>query len=308
MTPFQERIRGNLPALLTALNQDASVDPDGMRRMTRRVIDHGCLGVVVLGTTGEFASIDDDQREVAIRAVVDEAAGEVPVIVGCGQPNVRRTHEQAKAAGDLGADGLLVNPPFYFPMTQDEVVRHFDDLVQASPVPVLLYNIPGMTKVSVAPATIPRLRDVGVQGTKDSSGSAANTLAYLAALGPDADFRVVVGGDAFFLHLLDAGVCATTGLFANLVPQLASRIYDAWLARDYEAGFEAQRRTNTFSLTFAGLHDFSHSAGKAVLERLGVMQRWVAPPKTPMTDAEAERAFEQLKEFLPEHEPAAVAV
>ena len=300
MTLFQERIRGSIPALLTALDEKFAVDGDAMRRTARRVIDNGSRGVVVVGTSGEFAGIDDDQREIAIRAVVEEVSGRVPVIVGCGQPNVRRTHEQARAAADLGADGLLVNPPFYFPMTQDEVVSFFADLVDISSLPVLLYNIPGMTKVAVEPATIPRLRDVGVQGTKDSSGSPANTLAYLAALGPDSDFRVVVGGEGFFLQLLDAGVCATTGLLPNITPHLAARIHDAWRAGDYQAAFAAQRRANAFATAFRPLHPFLHGAGKAVLSRLGLMEKWVAPPKTPLTDAEVDRTFETVKEFLPE--------
>ena len=302
MTPFQKRLCGNVPAVLTALDNRFRVDCDALRRITNRLIDHRCRGVVVLGTSGEFAGIDDDQRKIAIRTVVDEVAGQVPVIVGCGQPNIRRTHDQARAAGDLGADGLLVNPPFYFPMTQDEVVRYFADLVSVSPLPVLLYNIPKLTRVTVEPATIPRLRDIGVEGTKDSSGSPANTLAYLAALGPDSDFRVVVGGDTFFLHLLDAGVCATTGLLSNIAPQLAVRIHDAWLAGDYQAGFAAQRRANALFAVFSPLHEFLPSTGKAVLSKLDLMERWVAPPKTAMTDAETDHAFEAVREFLPEFE------
>ena len=302
MTLFQERLRGIIPALLTALNENFAVDRDALRRITRRLIDNGCQGVVVVGTSGEFAGIDDGQREVAIRVVVEEVSGAVPVIVGCGQPNVRRTHEQARAAADLGADGLLVNPPFYFPMTQDEVVRFFADLVDISTLPVLLYNIPSLSNVAVEPTTIPRLRDVGVQGTKDSSGSPANTLAYRAALGPDSDFRVVVGGEGFLLQLLDAGVCATTGLLPNIAPQLAVRIHNAWLAGDLKTGFAAQRRANEFATAFRPLHGFLHAAGKAVLNRLGLMEKWVAPPKTPMTEAEADHAFETVKEFLPEFE------
>ena len=300
MTPFQKRIRGSIPALLTPLHENFAVDREALRKTTRRVLENGCRGVVVVGTSGEFAGIDDDQREVAIRTVVDEVSGQFPVIVGAGQPNVRRTHEQARAAADLGADGLLVNPPFYFPMTQDEVVSFFADLVDASSLPVLLYNIPGFTNVPVEPATIPRLRDVGVQGTKDSSGIPANTLAYLAALGADSDFRVVVGGEAFLLHLLDAGVCATTGMLPNVVPHLASRIHEAWQAGDYEAGFAAQHRANSFAAAFRPIHGFLHSTAKAVLCRLGLMEKWVAPPKTPLTDEEADRAFEAVKEFLPE--------
>ena len=300
MTPFQERIRGNIPAMMTALDKDYAVDEEAMRKTARRLLDNGSCGVVVLGTTGEFAGIDDDQREAAIRAGVDEVSGEAPVIVGCGQPNVRRTHEQARAAADCGADGILVNPPFYFPMTQDEVVSFFADLVEVSPIPAMLYNIPMMTKVAVEPATIPRLRDVGVQGTKDSSGSPANTLAYLAALAPNSDFRVVVGGEVFFLHMLDAGVCATTGLMPNVAPQLASRVHAAWEKRDYEAGFVAQHRANAFVAAMRGLHSFVPAAGKAVLSRLGLMEKWIAPPKTTLTDEEADNAFEAVKSFLPE--------
>ena len=300
MTSFQERLRGSTPALLTTLDRNFAVDPDAMRRTTRRVLDNGSRGVVVLGTSGEFAGIDDDQRETAIRAVVEEVSAQVPVIVGCGQPNLRRTHEQARAAADLGADGILVNPPFYFPMTQDEVVSFFADLVGASPLPVLLYNIPGMTGVAVEPATIPRLRDVGVQGVKDSSGSPVNTLAYLAALGPGADFRVVVGGETFFLHLLDAGVCATTGLLPNIAPQLAAQVHEAWSTGDYQAAFAAQHRANAFAATFRSLHGFLPAAGKAVLSRLGLMEKWVALPMTPLSEDEADGAFAAVKEYLPE--------
>ena len=115
MTPFQKRLRGSIPALLTALTSDLTVDREAMGKIARRAIDNGSRGVVVLGTTGEFAGIDADQRDAAIRAVVDAVGTEAPVIVGCGQPNVRRTREQAIAAADLGADGILVNPPFYLP-------------------------------------------------------------------------------------------------------------------------------------------------------------------------------------------------
>jgi dihydrodipicolinate synthase/N-acetylneuraminate lyase len=300
MTPFQSSVRGNIPALVTSLTKDLVVDQEAMRRSTRRLFDNGSQGVVVLGTSGEFAGIDDDQREAAIKVVIDEVDGQGPVIVGCGQPNVRRTHEQARIAGDLGASGILVNPPFYYPMTQDEVVAFFADLVDASPVPVMLYNIPLMTKVAVEPATIPRLRDVGVQGTKDSSGIPANTLAYLAALGPDSDFRIVVGGEALFLHLLDAGVCATTGLLPNVTPHLASRIHAAWQAKDYQAAFTAQHRANAFAAVFRPLHGFLPAAAKAVLSKLDLMERWVAPPKAPLSDQATDDAFEAVKEFLPE--------
>ncbi len=307
MTRFQERLHGVIPALLTPLTADLAADGPAMRRLARRVLDAGCHGYVLLGTTGEFAAIDDDQRAVAIRAGVEEADGEVPVIVACGQPCVERTHRQAVQAGDLGADGLLVNPPFYFPMSDDEVVRYFEDLVAASPVPVLLYNIPGMTKVSVDAATLLRLRDVGVQGTKDSSGSPQNLLDYLDAMRGD-DFRVIVGGDATLLHALNSGAAGTTGPAPNVAPQLVCAIYNAWCDGDLEAAAAAQNRQNEFMRALSGHSPFLQATAKGVLNRLGIMESWVAPPKTSLDDAAIDAAFEAVKEYLPEYEPAAVGV
>ena len=87
MTPFQERLRGSIPALLTGLNRDFTVDRDALRKTARRALDNGSRGVVVVGTSGEFAGIDDDQREVAIQAAVDGVDGQAPAIVGCQTPS-----------------------------------------------------------------------------------------------------------------------------------------------------------------------------------------------------------------------------
>jgi dihydrodipicolinate synthase/N-acetylneuraminate lyase len=113
---------------------------------------------------------------------------------------------------------------------------------------------------------------------------------------------VVNGSDTVFLHLLDAGACATTGIYGNIAPQLAVGVHNAWLAGDYQAALAAQRRAMALFTVFSTLHEFPPAAAKAVLSKLGLMERWVAPPKSPMTDAETDFAFETLREFLPEFE------
>ena len=306
MTTFQSKIHGVMPALLTPLSADFKVDGVALRRLVRRVVDAGCQGIVLLGTTGEFASIDDDDRDCVIRAGVDEVNGEVPVIVACGQPNVPRTYDQLRAAADLGADGTLVNPPFYFPLTQDELVAYFDGVVRASPVPVLLYNIPKMTKVIAEPATLPRLRTVGVQGTKDSSGSVANVMEYLAATRDGPEFPVVVGGDMTFLHALISGAVATTGMTPNMAPALNLDIYASWQRGDLRAAAAAQNRNNEFLTKFLARPGFSHAVAKGLLSRVGVMEPWVAPPKESLDNDQIDQVFAELKEYLPEFAPAAV--
>ncbi|HCK11300.1 MAG TPA: hypothetical protein DHW45_15590 [Candidatus Latescibacteria bacterium] len=300
MTPFQERLQGSIPALVTPLKQDFTVDSDAIKKTAIRALDNGSQGVVVVGTSGEFAGINDGQRAVAIKSVVEASGGRGPVIVGCGQPNVAQTHDQAREAADLGADGILVNPPFYFPMSQDEVVNFFADLVKTSPIPVMLYNIPSMTKVSVEPSTLPRLRDEGVQGCKDSSDRPSNTLAYLKAVGKGSDFRIIVGGESFFLHLLDAGVCGTTGLVPGIAPQHAAGVYEAWASGDHSAAFKAQHDANAFADIIRNYGPFPIGSGKAVLSGLNLMERWVAPPKSPLAEEEAGKVFELAKPYLPE--------
>ncbi|MFN8526879.1 MAG: dihydrodipicolinate synthase family protein [Chloroflexota bacterium] len=301
MTPFQERIHGVIPAILTPLNEDGTIDVAGTRRLVRRVIDGGCHGFVVLGTTGEFAGVDDDQRATMISTCVDEAAGKVPVIVGAGQPNVKRVREQLAQAADLGADGALVNPPFYFQMTMDEVLGYFEGLVRSSRIPLMLYNIPSMTKIAVTAPTLRKLADVGVQGTKDSSGDLNNLMQYLAAVKDVPDFRVVVGGDRYFLHALFSGTCATTGMTPNLSPALNLDIYNAWKSGDWQAAVAAQNRCNEFLQAMMPLYPFHIATGKAVLSGLGVMQRWVTAPKTAVPAGQVDGMVSALKAYLPEY-------
>ena len=298
MTPFQERLHGVIPALLTPLTSELSADTDALRRLVRRVVDAGCHGFVLMGTTGEFASIDDADRAGVIRVAVAEASGKVPVIVGCGQPNVQRVHNQTNEAADHGADGLLVNPPFYFPLSNDEIVRYFEGVVKASPIPVLLYNIPGMTKVAVDAPTLVRLRDVGVQGTKDSSGDPKNLLEYLQATRND-DFRVIVGGDGQLVHALMSGADGTTGPAPNVAPQLVLAIFNAWQDGDLAAATAAQNRQNEFLHAMASASPDFLAVAKGVLNRLGIMDPYMALPKTTLDAQAIDQTFEAIKPFLP---------
>ena len=98
------------------------------------------------------------------------------------------------------------------------------------------------------------------------------------------------------------GISATTGLLSNVAPQLPVRIYDAWKSEDYQAGFAAQRQANALFAAFFPLHEFLPAAGKGILSKLGLMQKWDAPPKSSMADSQLDDAFEAVREFLPEFE------
>src|SRR5438445_8210793 len=156
-----EELSGVLPALVTPLHRDGSADEAGIRRLVEHVIAGGVHGLLPLGSTGEGAALDEPARRTVLKAVVEVAAGRVPVICGVAQPNLQSALAEVEAAARLGADAVLVAPPFYYPMDQASVLAFYRRVAETAPVPILVYNIPQFTKVVVEPATVAALANEG---------------------------------------------------------------------------------------------------------------------------------------------------
>ena len=293
-----------MPALLTPLTPDLKVDRDGLTRLVDYVLAGGAHGMVVLGSTGEFQSIDWDQRSIAISTAVDASGGKTPVLAGAGLPNLKATVDQIKAAADAGADGCLVTPPYYFPIDQDAIVAWFEALIDASSVPIMYYHFPGMTKLVAEPDTVVRMRDAGLAGIKDSGGLTAYLQQVLARLADDPDFRVMVGGDAHFLAALVHGADGTIGLQPSVVPEIDARLFEAFIAGDLDTAADQQRRAVEFAGALLEGTSRGQARGKAVLEKLGICGRTVAPPMRTLTDTEAEETWARVKDLV--RSPAAV--
>ncbi len=298
------RIRGAMPALLTPLTPDLKVDREGLTRLVDFVLAGGAHGMVVLGSTGEFQSIDWDQRSLAISTAVEASAGKTPVLAGAGLPNLKATIDQIKSAAAAGADGCLVTPPYYFPIDQDAIVEWFKALIIASPVPIMYYHFPGMTKLVAEPGTVVRMRDAGLAGIKDSGGQIGYLQQVLARLADDPNFRVMVGGDAHFLAALIHGVDGTIGLQPSVAPEIDARLFEAFLAGDLDTAADWQRRAVAFGGALLDGPGSGQAKGKAVLERLGICGRTVAPPMQTLTDSEANDTWSRVKDFV--QSPAAV--
>ena len=287
-----------MPALLTPLTPDLKLDRDGLVRLVDYVLAGGVHGMVVLGSSGEFQSIDWDQRHLAVSTAVEASGGRVPVIAGAGLPNLKATIDQIKASADAGADGCLVTPPYYFPIDQDAIAAWFETLINASPVPILYYHFPGMTKLSAEPDTIVRMRDAGLAGIKDSGGQITYLQQVLARLADDPDFRVTVGGEAHFLAALVHGADGSIGPNPNIAPELNVGLFEAYAAGDMETAAEMQRRAVAFAGVMLEGAGSPLARGKAVLEKLGICGRTMAPPMVAATDAEAEETWARVKGFI----------
>jgi len=146
MTEIEE-LHGVLPALVTPLRQDGTVDEPAIGRLVEHVLAGGVHGLLALGSTGETASLDEPSRRLVLAAVVRAAGGRVPVICGVAQTHLAAARAEVAAAAELGAVAALVTPPFYYPIDQATVLGFYRRLAAESPLPILVYNIPQFTKV-----------------------------------------------------------------------------------------------------------------------------------------------------------------
>jgi len=269
-------LRGVYPAMVTPLTPDETVDKQAYRRVVRYCLDGGVHGVVVLGTTGEFPAMTDAMRQDAIETALDEVKGRVPVLIGCGDTSTRKTVAQVKAAAAYKADGVLVAMPYYYPLDQAAVARHFQAVADASPLPVVLYNFPQMTKTAIAPETIEKLAaHPNIIGVKDSAGDFVAMQRYLA-LTAGQDFAVMSGnpalGLAAYLHGAKGGIYAG----CSLVPKLCADVWNAFSRGDLPAALDLQKRASLIPLM--GGFGPAPAVIKFLLSKLGVCDATVSAP------------------------------
>src|SRR2546428_9352239 len=141
-----DRLAGVLVALASPLKRDGSVDEPAVARLVEHVIAGGVHGLLRLGSTGDGAALDEPARRTVLKAVVEVAAGRVPVICGVAQPNLRSARSEVEAAARLGADAALVAPPFYYPMDQASVLAFYRRGAATAPLPILLFHNPPFTQ------------------------------------------------------------------------------------------------------------------------------------------------------------------
>lgn len=242
------QLKGVSPAMVTPLTPDERVDKAGMRNVVRYCLDGGVHGVVVLGTTGEFPAMTDAMRQGAIETVLNEVQGRVPVIVGCGDSGTQKTLAQVRAAAQTNADAVLVAAPYYFPLDQAAVIRHYQIVADASTVPVIVYHFPQMTKITYTPDTVAKLAaHPNIIGMKDSAGDFVAMQRFITATA-EQNFSVLSGLPALALPAFELG--ATGGIFAgaSLAPKLCADVYNTWARGDHAAAVALQKQVSLFAL------------------------------------------------------------
>ncbi|MGB8507168.1 MAG: dihydrodipicolinate synthase family protein, partial [Pyrinomonadaceae bacterium] len=228
---LNNRLRGIHVPFPTPFGADGEVDARAVRENIARWNETGISGYVALGSTGERVHLDERERLTVVEAAREVVSKSMAFIVGIGEQDTRRTIRDAALAARAGADAVLVMTPHFYRgrMTPAALVKHFTSVADASPVPIILYNIPQNTGVALTPETIARLGEhENICGIKDSSGDVATLMETLhLAGGAPERFRIMTGHAGVLYPSLCAGVSGAVLAAACVVPQLCVEVFEA---------------------------------------------------------------------------------
>ena len=272
--------KGSMPALVTPF-RDGEVDFETLRALVEWHVAEGSSGLVPVGTTGESPTLSHEEHEQVIEAVVDAAAGRLPVIAGAGSNNTTEAMRFMRHAEAVGADAALVVTPYYNKPTQAGMIAHFRLVHDCCELPIIIYNIPGRSVVDMLPATMAELAKLPrIIGVKDATGDVVRVSEQRALCG--AAFVQLSGEDPSALGFNAHGGVGCISVTANVAPRLCAEFQAATLAGDYATALEYQDRL--MPLHRAIFIEPGLAGAKYALARLGQCNEEMRMPLVPVTE------------------------
>lgn len=271
---------GSIVALVTPMREDGEIDYAALTKLVDWHLENQTDGLVILGTTGESATVEMAERDKIIKQVVNQVAERVPVIIGTGANSTRHSIELTQHAMETGADAALLVTPYYNKPTQEGLYQHFKAVADAVPIPQILYNVPGRTACDLLPETVQRLADIGnIVAIKEATGD-IERLQQLLALGIDID--MLSGDDATAMEFMLRGGKGVISVVANVVPQDVHELCTAALQGD-RAKAEAinQRLSDLVQQLFA---ESNPIPTKWALQEMGMIGAGIRLPLTVLND------------------------
>ena len=284
---------GMATAIVTPMTK-TDIDYDALGRFLDFQIDSGINGIVVMGTTGENATIEPEDQDRVIRFTVEKVAHRVPVIAGTGTNNTAHVLHNTRNACAAGADAILVVTPYYNKATQNGLITHFTAVADESTVPVILYNVPGRTGCNLLPKTVAKLAEhPRIAAIKEATGSLAQMVEIMALCGDKID--VYSGEDALTVPMMAMGAAGTISVLSNVVPAQAVAMTNACLAGDYKTA--ARLQCELLPLTNALFSEVNPIPAKAAVSAMGFGEENLRLPLTPMEDANRQKLFEEMRKL-----------
>ena len=271
--------QGSIAALVTPMTASGEIDFDALHRLVDFQVANGTSALVVAGTTGEAVTLSAEELEAVWSAVVQRAAGAVPVIAGSGSNCTAKAIDFTCAAEAAGVDGALVVTPYYNRPTQAGLVAHFLAIEEATRLPLILYNVPGRTGVDMLPATVAQLaRHAGIAGIKEAVPELARIRDLAASCGPG--FCILSGDDATCSEAMFNGAAGVVSVAANVAPRQMSRLCELATSGDEAA---ARKADQALQELFAALMAQPNPIPvKWALHRMGLIEKGIRLPLLPL--------------------------
>ncbi|HIF53876.1 MAG: 4-hydroxy-tetrahydrodipicolinate synthase [Methylococcales bacterium] len=274
-------IQGSIVALVTPMENDGSVDKECLRKLVEYHIEQGSDAIVAMGTTGESATLDEDEHCDVIKCVVQYVAGRIPVIAGTGANSTTEAILLTRRAKEVGADACLLVTPYYNKPTQEGLFQHYKAISAAVDIPQILYNVPGRTACDMLPETIGRLAAIdNIVGVKEATGE-LDRLPLIRDLCGD-DFAIYSGDDASSCEFCLSGGNGSITVTGNVAPKLVHEMIKAAIA-----GHRQQAEMLDAKLLALHEHLFIQSNPipvKWAVAEMGLMGKGIRLPLTWLTE------------------------
>ncbi len=287
-----KRLSGTGVAIVTPFNDDKTIDFESLKNLVNYLIDGGIDFLVVLGTTGESATMSFDERMKVLDFVLEVNNGRLPVVAGFGGNNTANVIETIKKRGDFsGIDAILSVAPYYNKPNQRGLYEHFTAIADNSPVPVVLYNVPGRTRSNInAETTLKLAEHQNIVAIKEASGNFAQIMEIIRNK-PD-DFTVLSGDDAITLPLISIGVQGVISVVAMVYPEMMSKMVRLALDGKYDEARELHYKI--LPMTNAIFEDGNPAGIKAALSVKGLIKNVLRLPLVPV----GEPTLQKIKSLL----------
>lgn len=285
--------KGSGVAIVTPFNEDGTINYDLLGELIEFHIENNTDAIIATGTTGESATLNDEEHLSVIEYTVKKVNGRIPVIGGTGSNDTRHGIKLSIEACKLGVDGLLMVTPYYNKTSQKGLIEHFTAMAEMSNKPIILYNVPSRTQVNLEPETVYELSKIdNIVGLKDATGDLSYTAEVIRLCGPD--FAVYSGNDDVIVPLLSLGGLGVISVVANILPQETHDLVDLYLQGRVKESAELQ-------LSLKPIIDalFVEANPIPVKRALKLMGYNVEPFRLPLTTA-SEETTELLRGLMKE--------
>lgn len=285
---------GMATAIVTPMHTDGSIDYEALSRFVEFQIGSGINGLVVMGTTGENATIEPEDQKKVIAYTVEKVAGRVPVIAGTGTNNTEHVLHNTRNACQVGADAVLVVTPYYNKATQNGLITHFTAVADESTLPVILYNVPSRTGCNLLPKTVAKLSEhPNIAAIKEATGSLAQMIEIMHLCGDKID--VYSGEDGLTVPMMAMGAKGTISVLSNVAPRQSVAMTDACLRGDYAAA--AKMQCDLLPLINALFSEVNPIPAKAATAAMGFGADALRLPLTSMEEQNRAVLFAEMRKL-----------